>query len=136
VTPRVWIALAAAVVALGGAAASGHKLASYQADARVTDCSASITDLTLTKCPVAIQTAFAAVKGQLAVKEVEYRDRTIPVIVNGRAEDRAAREALSAQVDALNQMERTHACAASPAFELRRRQLLLDAEAAADPAGG
>lgn len=78
-------------------------------------------------CPTAIKNAFA--KNQLVQvqKEVEVRDKIIPVLVHDGAEDQARQRELQADIDELNAVEKTDACASSPAFRLRREQLCADA---------
>lgn len=126
-----YAAVISAAVLFGAGGLVGFK--TYEAVV-VERCAADIGQGKAGRCPAMIQNAFGALGGEAARKEVEYRDRMVPVIVNGRSEDRQAREALTAQIEALNKVERTNACAAAPAFQLRRRQLLADAEAPADPA--
>jgi hypothetical protein len=124
-----WMILGASLLLAAAGSAAGYKVRDFQATERRAACAASINDLTLKNCPQEIVTAFDAVKGQLAITQIEYRDRTVTVMAQGSTEDRAARRALSDQIAALSNVEKTYACAASPAFELRRSQLWADAAA-------
>lgn len=135
---KIWMYLLASAALLAAGFGSGYQLRDWQATEAWVTCAGDIRDQTLEKCPTVIVTAFDAVKGDLAIKEVEYRDRAIPVIVQGSSDDRAAQTELLDRIAALSAVEKTNACAASPAFELRRRQLLDDAaaEGAVAPAGG
>lgn len=135
---RIALAIGAAAALLTAGAAGGYKLRDYRAIKTREACAADIRLLTFEACPTILRTALEAVQGDLAITEIEYRDRTIPVIVQGSSEDRAAQTALLDRIAALSAVEKTNACAASPAFELRRRQLLGDATAelpAAHPGG-
>lgn len=129
--PYFTMAALAAVALMG--VGGGYWAADAASRVRVERCASDIAKGETADCPVPIQTGFKALGLKAAEKEIEYRDRVIPVIVQGQTEDRVARQALLASINALNKMERTYACAASPAFQLRRSQLLADAEAPADP---
>jgi hypothetical protein len=135
---KIWIYLLASALLLATGFGGGYQLRDWQATEAWAACAADIRFQTLEKCPTVIVTAFDAVKGDLAIKEIEYRDRAIPVIVQGSSDDRAAQTALLDRIAALSAVEKTNACAASPAFELRRRQLLDDlaAEGAGPSPGG
>lgn len=128
-----YVVVISAAVLIGAGGFTGYKVQEAAHRVQVEHCATDIGQGKTDRCPAMIQNAFGALGGEAARKEVEYRDRMVPVIVNGRSEDRQAREALAAQIEALNKVERTNACAAAPAFQLRRRQLLADAEAP-DPA--
>ena len=103
-----------AVLLFGVATGAGGYRATFEAA-----CAADMPG----SCPTAIKNAFA--KNQLVQvqKEVEVRDKIIPVIVHDNAEDQARQQQLQADIDQLNTVEKTDACASSPAFRLRRQQL-------------
>lgn len=94
----------------------------YQATV-IPACANSISNDKTGMCPKAIQTAFDAAKLKLAKTEIEYRDRVITVMAQDSNQDRERAYVVQGQVDALNQEEKTNACASSPAMQLRRQQL-------------
>lgn len=129
-----WLALVGFIGVLGAGVAGGYTTREVIGQQRITKCAASIRDQTLTNCPVPIVTAFDAVKGDLKTTEIEYRDRVIPILSQGQLEALKNAQAQSADVADLATVEKTNACARSPAFMRRREQLLRDA--APSPAAG
>ena len=129
-----WFALGGAigVFIVGGGA--GYAVREEIGQRRIANCAKSVLDQSLTNCPVPIVTAFAAVKEKLKTTEIEYREGTIKVITGDQAQTARIAAQQAADMVALGQQERTNACADSPAFRLRREQLLRDLapEAAAD----
>lgn len=128
---RLAIALAGAAVLVGAGFAGGHKVAGLQEAKRVELCAEGIRQANTEACPKRIIDAFAHLQTRALQETIVYRDRTIPVIIAGASAERAANTAVLAAIEALNNEERTNACATSPAVAARRLQLC-DTEGGAD----
>lgn len=123
-----YVMIAGVLACLGLGAAGGAF--TYEATV-VRTCAAGLEKLDAGKCPTRIRTAFDSAKLKAATKTIEYRDKTIPILVdNSKAAERQAAR-LQQSIDELSRVERTHACAESPAMRLRRQQLC-DAEGGSD----
>lgn len=129
-----WFAVAGALGVLAVGAAGGYTTREVLGQQRIVRCANSIRDQTLSGCPVPIVTAFDAVKGDMKTTEIEYRDRVIPILSQGQLEALKNAQAQSADVADLGTVEKTNACADSPAFVRRREQLLRD-QGSPDPVG-
>lgn len=129
---RTYLILGSALLLLAFGALGGYGAREFIGLQRIERCAAGIEAGQVEKCSPSIQRAFKALGQKAAAQAVEDRDAVIPSIAEGRRETRANAAAQGQQVAALNQVERTYACSASPAFQLRRRQLQLDLEAGAD----
>lgn len=127
-TPKDYVQMA---VILGTVAVSGivggtvgYEIRDRLATSRAERCAASILEGNTTQCRVEIQNALGQVTMGAKEKEIEYRDRTIPVFVADSTRDAELERMYADRVAALSNVEKTNACAASPAFRLRREQLL------------
>ncbi|AKU43571.1 i-spanin [Caulobacter phage Seuss] len=134
-----WITIGVAASALATGIAGGYLVREEIGDRRIERCATSIGkiregDESLKGCAVPIQNAFAAVKSALQTTEIEYRDKTNTIVVHDQTEDRQRYAQELLDVQALQQVTKTDACAASPAMRLRREQLLRDEGPAEVPA--
>lgn len=89
----------------------------------VQPCANDIAKGQANSCPKPIKTAYAAAQLAAAKTALAQRDVTMPVLAHAQTEGRARSQELQAEVSALNEQDRTHACADSPAMRLRREQL-------------
>lgn len=126
-----WVAGGIAVASLTAGLAGGYAAREVQGNQRIGKCAESILkvetgDLTISGCPVPIQTAFATVKSSLQTKEIEVRDKIIPIITNDGFADAARNRQMVDDIAALIQEPPTDACSTSPAMLRRREQLLRD----------
>lgn len=129
---RYYLILGSSLLLLGFGALSGYGVREYIGMQRIEGCAASVEAGDLKKCPPPIQRAFKALGQQAEAQGSKDREAIAPVIAGGQRETRANAAAQGRQVAQLNSVEKTSACAASPAFQLRRRQLLADFEAGSD----
>lgn len=109
----------------------GYGLRENIGNRRIARCAASISSGELTACSPAIQGAANTLALRAAKQALDQRDETIQVQVERQIEYRYIREEREQDLVELSSVERTNACAASPAFQLRRRQLLADFAAGA-----
>lgn len=121
----------------------GLQYAGHQEEKRVQACAAGLKENDPTRCPTPILDAFSTLQLRASEQTVVYRDRTIPVIVQGQAAQSALQQQETADITAIASEERTRACADSPAVRRRREQLLRDegpaavaGDAPADPSAG
>jgi hypothetical protein len=125
----LFMASIAAAGAWGGA-----KLQHAVDDHQVGVCAGGIRQGNLAKaCPSAIADAFATLAAPIAQKEIEYRDKTIPLIVDNGTAARAEADQLRSDLATLQAQDKTHACASTPAFVELRRQLCREAGGKAGP---
>ena len=130
---RAWLIGGSALALILAGYGAGYGTREFIGMRRVEACAQGIAQGRVEQCSDSIERAFKALGQQAAAQAVEERDAVTPEIAITVREVRAAAEAQARDVAALNRVEKTNACAASPAFQLRRRQLQLDAEARANP---
>ena len=116
---------ATAAAGIGGAL-GGYEFRSRSAERDDIACHNGILVGDYKKCRAHIENALSEVTLAAKDREIEYRDRTIPVFVADTNRDAELARRYSEAIDALSRLEKTNACAASPAFRLRREQLLND----------
>lgn len=115
-------AVAAAVLLSAGGYAT-HEWDRAQEAKRMETCAEGIRTSKIDKCPQRIIDAFATIQLQGSEATVEYRDRSIPVIVENQAAVAALQGQLNDALAELASKDKTNACATSPAFATRRLQL-------------
>ena len=112
----------------GTSVAIGFGWRSILATQRKAECAASIVAGDLAKCPEEIKNGFAARSAFLAAQDVGVREDAMQSISDGAVERTIIYRERAASVAEFSNVERTSECAASPAMQLRRRQLQRDAE--------
>ena len=118
----------AATLLLSAGTGAGYTWRSEVATHRRTICAASIVRGDLKDCSADLRNALQARAAMLAEQDIAVRDDAMQSISDGAAEQIIIYRERAASVAALNNVERTTECAASPAISLRRIQLQRDAE--------
>lgn len=126
--PYVKLATAGVIstILLGSGCAGGYLIRSQISTMSKRACAEDIKRNSTAACPVEVVDAFKSLGIGAAQVEVEQAQAAIPIIVQGSDTLRIIERVQAADVAALSNQERTNACSASPAVELRRRQLQRD----------
>lgn len=131
-----WLALIGGTVLVAAGGLVGGHLRDLQWQDRIDNCSQDIRLQKTDRCPSDIKDAFEAVKLKMVTKEVEVRDKLIPILTNDSAENQALKDELLAEIAELAKENDSDACARSAAFERRRLQLCRTEGGVGCPAGG
>lgn len=117
----LWLGASALVLAFLTGSGSGYLVRDTLAHHEIDVCAEGFRLNNIAKCPSAIVNAYTA---QVAKVQIEYRDRTIPLIVHDKSEAIAAAARLQADIQQLEATkDDAKVCANSPAFVALRMQL-------------